>query len=94
MKTGTEVVLMYAIIPKADWQKVKLPEGCFAKAMEIGGAEELANMENCKGWGAWIGISLAKLGRKLCPEVFAILNPEPTRVFGEQLSIVPDQGKN
>lgn len=77
IKTGDEVIFIYAIVKADDYGKVSFPANAsFAKAMEIGPVEELTDMENCKGWGAMTGIALAKLGRKLCPEIFAIKNPD------------------
>jgi hypothetical protein len=75
IKTGEEVVLVFSIIKREDYDKLKIPNGSYSKAIELGPVEELTNMENCKGWGAWVGISLGKLGRKLCPEIFKINNP-------------------
>lgn len=77
MKSSDECVFIYAIVKKEDYDKVKLPQGAsFAKALEIGPASELCNMESCRGWGAMAGIALAKLGLKLFPEVHKIMNPD------------------
>lgn len=74
IKTGEEVVLVFSIIKREDYGKLKIPDGSFSKAIELGPIEELCDMESCRGWGAWVGISLGKLGRKLCPEIFKIKN--------------------
>ena len=75
LKPDDEVVFFYAIVKKADWAKTKLPEGSFGKAMDIGEASELCNMEHCRGWGAMAGISLAKLARRHFPVMFNMMNP-------------------
>lgn len=52
IKTGDEVIFIYAIVKADDYGKVSFPANIsFAKAMEIGPVEELTDMENCKGWG-------------------------------------------
>ena len=85
LKTGTETILIYAIVPAEDYSKVSFPKGSFAKALEIGPVEELCDLENCKGWGAMVGIALAKAGRRICPEIFRMLNPEPEPRVGPKL---------
>jgi len=70
----TDCVFVYAVIPKHDWHKVTFPEGSMAAAYDIGPLKELANLENCKGWGSMAGIALGKLGLKLFPEIHKIVN--------------------
>lgn len=75
MDSETEVVLMYAIVPAKIWEDVKLPPGCFAKAMHIGPMLRLTDQQTCKGWGAIIAASLSKLAGKVCPVASRIINP-------------------
>ena len=82
INSDTEVIFIYAVVPKDQYDKVKLPEGSHAKAMEIGEARDLCDMEACKGWGAITGIALSKLGLRLFPEIHRIMNPE--RGFAKQ----------
>jgi hypothetical protein len=75
IKTGDEVVMLTAIIKIEDYDKVKIPHGSFAKAWEIGRIEELLDQETCKGWGGMVGIMLARLAVKLCPDAAKIFKP-------------------
>lgn len=79
-----EVVFFYGIVPKDKWDKVSLPHGSFAKALEIGEAQEICDMEKCRSWGAMAGISLARLGRALFPFIFQMKNPKPVVTPGAE----------
>lgn len=68
MKTGDAVIVMYAVIPAEKWDDVKLPEGCFAKAFNVGNIEDLVQVHPCKGWGAMMAASINRLAKKICPD--------------------------
>jgi hypothetical protein len=86
IKQDEEVVLVYAIVRREDYNKVLIPPGSFAKAMEIGPASDLCDMANCKGWGGIVGIALSRVAKKNFPEIFALMNPPPS-----SLQLVPPQ---
>ncbi len=79
IRHDSEVVFVFAVIRKEDYSKLKIPDGSMAKALEIGEATELCDMEKCKGWGGIAGIGLARLGKRMFPEIFKMLNPEGPR---------------
>ena len=66
-KPGDEVVLLYAVINKNEWDKVKLPDGCHAKAFEVGRIDDLIESQVCRGWGAMCAASMNRLAKKICP---------------------------
>lgn len=67
--TGDEVILVYAVLKRQDWEKVKFPQGCYAKAFETGPIERMVDTQTCKGWGAMMAASINRLAKKLCPDV-------------------------
>lgn len=74
MESGEETVLLYAVMRKSEWNKVKLPEGCYAKAFEAGPIESLCDVQTCKGWGALMAASVNRLAKKLCPVAGRLLD--------------------
>lgn len=76
IKTGDEIVFMCAIIKRDQWEGVKLPPGCFAKAYEVGKIEELTDVRVSRGWGAMAGTLINRLAKKLCPEAALFLGPQ------------------
>lgn len=77
IKIGDEIVLVYALVKRADYDKVRLPDGSIAKAIEIGPIETLCDHSRCKGWAAIIGVSLARAANKVVGEVKAKLLKGP-----------------
>lgn len=69
MKTGDEVVLLYAVIPKEKYDKLSIPDGSFAKAIIAGKVESFVQMSECRNWGMLVATSLQILARKICPDV-------------------------
>jgi hypothetical protein len=80
LKTGDEVILLYVVLPREDWEKVKLPQGCHAKAFETGPIERMVDVQTCKGWGAMMAASINRLAKKISPEIAnsLIVAPPPT----------------
>ena len=63
---NTEYVFIYAAVPKAQFHKVNLPEGAFAKALELK-SDEMADKTRCQQVGHIVMQALYRLGNKLNP---------------------------
>ncbi len=78
MNPGDKVIVMYCVLPADKWDGVKLPQGSFAKAFDVGTIDDLTEVQACKGWGAMMAASINRLAKKLCPDrAQLILGNEP-----------------
>jgi hypothetical protein len=71
MSQQTEVVVFYAVVPKAEAHKVRLPEGTFAKVFNAE-VEDFHDKNHCKKFGHIFMESLNRLAKKLSPETNVI----------------------
>lgn len=69
MKTGDEVVIVYAAVPVDMWGDVKFPEGSYVKAFSGGKVEEYIEFRKCGHIGQMIAYALHALAKRVCPEV-------------------------
>lgn len=62
----TDFVFIYAAVPKSEMHKVAIPEGSFAKALDITSVE-MSDKKRCQQIGHIVMQALYRLGNKLNP---------------------------
>lgn len=69
IKPDEEVVLVYAVVPKSQYGKVSFPNGCYAKAIDVGPLKGFLDRKECFTWGGFVAEGINRVARTLCPEL-------------------------
>lgn len=68
MNADTQIVIVYAIIPKMDLHKMTVPEGTILSAVEVGALEDVLDKQFCRNLGSMVAGAIYRCAKKICPE--------------------------
>lgn len=69
IKADEEIVLMWVVVPRSEYDKIKLVDRGYAKSVLVGKMGELTHKMYCAHWGLTISKSLLRLAQACCPEL-------------------------
>lgn len=68
MNENTQIVIVYAIVPKHDLHKMTVPEGTILSAVEVGALEDVLDKQFSRNLGAMVAGAIYRCAKKICPE--------------------------